>query len=374
MRTGICFTLLLLSLYSVAQEPEFSRLGVNEGLSQNSVYGLLQDKQGFLWIGTGDGLNRYDGKNFVQYRGSYNDTSGAGLSARIITGRIAEDSKERLWFGSNNGLILFDKRTQIFTDPVNFNPSLKKFNTGIRVIGIDRNDHVWLHNDKNDLFVLDPSKWSLRVMIAATSKGEVNNAGELSGDHFYYLRKDGLYSFNINGQQHRKILQIQSPSLLKKTMAGKVIVHTRKSFIVYDPRNNSAKKYTIPGNLKRMLSVMQEWPEGIFYLNASPEGIARFDIHKNELVFLRNQPADPSSLSSDLVLDGYLDKTLNLWIATEGGGLNRLDLKPSRFQNFPSYAFNRNEAANLMVKSIFRCGNKARTLFNNAFNSSGWCA
>ncbi len=360
MRTAILFAFLLFPFHLCAQAPEFSRLGVNEGLSQNSVYGLLQDRQGFLWIGTGDGLNRFDGKSFVQYRGSYNDSTGTGLSARIITGRIEEDSKERLWFGSNTGIIVFDKRVATFTNPVKFNPELQKFSEGIRVVAIDKHDRVWLTNDNNRLLVLDPASWSLKELLATSSYDKVNREGELSGDHYYYLNKDGLYRFNIYGKDHRRVLRISEPQMLRKTSTGKLVVHTKSNFQEFDPQHNTHRTYRLPANPYGIshthMSVMQEWPEGVFYLNISPNGAARFDAIRNEVDHFQNQPADPSSISSNLVLGSYIDRSHNLWIATEGGGLNRLDLKPSRFHNFPAYSFNKNEAANLMVKSIFRNG------------------
>src|SRR5687767_14479916 len=102
---GICFA---------QSRIDFSRLGVNEGLSQNSVYAIHQDEQGFLWIGTGDGLNRYDGKNFKIYREKYGDTSNKTLPGRIVTTNIIEDKQHQLWFGTNNGLTVLNKREERF--------------------------------------------------------------------------------------------------------------------------------------------------------------------------------------------------------------------------------------------------------------------
>ena len=90
----------------------FERLGVEHGLSQGCVQSILQDRQGFLWIGTQDGLNKYDGYTFTVYRHDPSDQSS--LSANIIYA-ILEDAEDALWLGTDRGLVRFDKRSEVFT-------------------------------------------------------------------------------------------------------------------------------------------------------------------------------------------------------------------------------------------------------------------
>src|SRR5205085_1064192 len=90
----------IVAAYSVPAQPvipRFQTLGVNEGLSQSSVYGIQQDKAGFIWIGTADGLNRYDGTTIKTFRVS---SSPSHLRSSYVRGRIFEDAGNNLWFAN----------------------------------------------------------------------------------------------------------------------------------------------------------------------------------------------------------------------------------------------------------------------------------
>src|SRR5262245_30598767 len=97
-----------------AQEPtlHFERLTVDDGLSQNTGNSILQDRYGFIWIGTDDGLNKYDGYSITVYRSDRADPRT--LTDNVIT-TLYEDSTGVLWFGTRFGLNRFDRATQTFT-------------------------------------------------------------------------------------------------------------------------------------------------------------------------------------------------------------------------------------------------------------------
>ncbi|HVF80719.1 MAG TPA: two-component regulator propeller domain-containing protein [Flavisolibacter sp.] len=102
MRQLFLLQLFFIGLQLQAQPPSlfFEKVTVQNGLSHNKVNCILQDKRGFIWVGTDDGLNRYDGKSFVHFRHRPNDTST--ISGNIITD-ILEDAEERLWIATADG-------------------------------------------------------------------------------------------------------------------------------------------------------------------------------------------------------------------------------------------------------------------------------
>ena len=117
-----CFLLIILlsvGCFGIAQasdiklEATYSSLSVQDGLSGNSINTLFQDSRGFLWIGTQDGLNRYDGYSFEVYRHEIGDqTSISGNSIQCIT----EDANGDLWIGTiGNGLNKWSRKTEKFT-------------------------------------------------------------------------------------------------------------------------------------------------------------------------------------------------------------------------------------------------------------------
>lgn len=101
----------LASLQTFSQTLKANYLGVEDGLSQSAVFSILQDRQGYMWFGTRDGLNRYDGYTFKVYRNEAqnpNSISGGNISA------LFEDEAGILWIGTSEGLVRFDRRTESF--------------------------------------------------------------------------------------------------------------------------------------------------------------------------------------------------------------------------------------------------------------------
>src|SRR6187551_1901879 len=86
--------------YGQNQSLKFEHLGKKEGLSQINVGSIIQDKRGFIWIGTRDGLNKYDGYNFTVYRSDANDT--ASISANFVW-TLKEDKEGNIWIGTVSG-------------------------------------------------------------------------------------------------------------------------------------------------------------------------------------------------------------------------------------------------------------------------------
>jgi ligand-binding sensor domain-containing protein len=110
----ISASLILLFCYPSYTQNEimhFEQLNTEKGLSNKSVYAILSDSKGFLWIGTSDGLNRYDGYKFTVFKNIPGDTNT--LSDNVIY-NIYEDEKEQLWICTGNGLNKFDNKRNTF--------------------------------------------------------------------------------------------------------------------------------------------------------------------------------------------------------------------------------------------------------------------
>ena len=102
---GICLLLLFMFLfpvvYSQQNQQKFRHLSIDDGLSHNTVNCVIKDSRGYLWIGTNDGLNRYDGYGFNVYKHDYQDD--ASLSNNSIS-CLFEDSNHDIWIGTRGGL------------------------------------------------------------------------------------------------------------------------------------------------------------------------------------------------------------------------------------------------------------------------------
>src|SRR5688500_8935673 len=107
----VLFLLLCSHVYAQHTNLKFENLSTIDGLSSSTCVEIFQDSDGFLWFGTIDGLNKYDGYDFTVYRSVINDPHSIS-SNRIST--IAGDKQGRLWIGTSNGLNVFDKNTEKF--------------------------------------------------------------------------------------------------------------------------------------------------------------------------------------------------------------------------------------------------------------------
>jgi len=101
---------LLMNLVSYSQSQRFIHLSSEHGISQSEVYSFLHDSKGFIWIGTIDGLNRYDGYEIEVFNTERNNPNT--LSNNTIRS-LAEDHLGRIWIGTNDGLNLYDPKTEL---------------------------------------------------------------------------------------------------------------------------------------------------------------------------------------------------------------------------------------------------------------------
>ena len=103
-------TFFSFQLFSQTHSIRFNRLGINDGLSQSTINCILQDKDGYIWVGTQDGLNKYDGYEVVQYKTKLKDKNS--IDNAFITA-LYEDKKGGLWIGTQTGGLNFkDKNSE----------------------------------------------------------------------------------------------------------------------------------------------------------------------------------------------------------------------------------------------------------------------
>jgi ligand-binding sensor domain-containing protein len=123
--------------------PRFETFGVNEGLSQNSVYAILQDKEGFMWFSTADGLNRYDGDEIKVYKTKPDFEKSR--NSNFIRGRLCEDDKKNIWFSTETGIYFYDRLDDIVKPGYLFTQQ-KTDVYYYYLISCDMNNTLWLYN------------------------------------------------------------------------------------------------------------------------------------------------------------------------------------------------------------------------------------
>lgn len=175
----------------------FHNYTIRDGLSQSSVTCVIQDRQNALWIGTQDGLNRFDGRSFEVFVAD----ETPGLESSYIT-CSAIDKKGDIWFGTNNGLTKYDIREERF---VTFFPN-KSHVLQIENLAIDDEGAIWIASSESGLYRFDAQKGHFSNFSNTLQVKRLNNVHLLNGNQLLlYSENDGLFLFHTKTGTWRSI-------------------------------------------------------------------------------------------------------------------------------------------------------------------------
>lgn len=167
MRRNISCRLFLLSGFLffqfghiLARNISFTSYKVEQGLSQNSVWCMLQDKEGFLWLGTKDGLNRFDGQNFKIYRSSSKNVNSIGNN---FIRSLLEPNENELWVGTDQGLYIYHKQTETFSLFDKKTSDGISIDKGVNTMMIDNNGNYWIGSFFQGIFCYNPATGDLKL-------------------------------------------------------------------------------------------------------------------------------------------------------------------------------------------------------------------
>uniref|UniRef100_UPI00359320FA hybrid sensor histidine kinase/response regulator n=1 Tax=Aquiflexum sp. TaxID=1872584 RepID=UPI00359320FA len=350
----------------------FQRFSIQEGLTHNSVLCMIQDRRGFLWFGTYDGLNRFDGYQFKEYNQDYQDTTSI-LQNLIID--LHEDSKGRIWVGTaGSGLCSLDPQTEKFTRyPITYqeNGITNKVST-ISAIKEDNNGMLWI-GTTTGLYILDPeNRKSDPLHLNDISPGDVvinTIFQDASGD--LWIGTFGYGLFKISNAGNRSLIQWKHDSNESGSIASNNVMSIfedhrgtmwfgynngmdsldRKSgnFIHFkhDPDDPNSLSTDI---LNSRTITEDKW--GNLWIGTT-HGLNK--LNQKRTVFTRyySDPNNPHSIGGDDIHAVLHDKIGNLWLGTINGGISLSNLQPREFYLLQNEPGNPNSLSSNMVRTIF---------------------
>jgi diguanylate cyclase (GGDEF)-like protein len=276
----------------------FRGYDIEHGLSQNSVYAILQDRRGFMWFATQDGLNRFDGYRFRVFHPRPGDR--ASLSNGFVTA-LAEDNRGYLWVGTDTGnLNRYDPTTETFRvfQPVR-DIRAREARPVITSILAEKQGRLWVGTSKG-LARLDPSSETFRLY-----RHEPGDPASLSANSITVLqhgRGGGLWVGTEGGGLNR-----------------------------FDPVSGRAARFLAGATVRAVLE-----DDGRLWAGTDA-GLARLDPSSGRAEFFRNDPGRPESLVHDRVTSLIKDQNGELWVGTHNG-LERVDRVSGRFIHFKNDA------------------------------------
>jgi ligand-binding sensor domain-containing protein/serine phosphatase RsbU (regulator of sigma subunit) len=340
-----------INIYAQQTEfPEASIFNMEEGLSQTRVTTTFIDSYGFLWLGTSDGLNRYDGYSFISYRHQPFDTSS--ISNNYIR-CIEEDDNHNLWIGTNDGLncLLRDKGGFLHLR-YNQDDSLSLHSPVIHALYFDGDEDLWIKTEKY-LEVLNLSNMNLlsfQHYYSSKVASLINHSNIIkSADGLIWFgTKDGLFSFDkgkaeFNHYQHNPknsfSLSDNEVRSLYEDNDGALWIGTSDGLNKFDKINQVFQRFYQHQNLNTGLkkstinNILQD-RQGYLWLT-SDIGLFKFNKRSLSFIFYDKLLISGNELQLSSMSRMSMDKSDILWI---GGvqGLFKLDLKPRKFKLYNS--------------------------------------
>ncbi|MBN9351607.1 MAG: response regulator [Chitinophagaceae bacterium] len=395
--------ILFFSLSARAQQfinPHFTHFTINNGLSQNLVYSITQDSTGFLWFGTKDGLNRFDGYEFKSY---HHDPFDSNSIADNAISALYTDKKGRLWIGTMNGnLDLYDSRKNSFSHLLKINTNLGN----VVSISEDLSGNLWVGTYGNGLFKLlfnkkNQSGIPEQVIHYTNRPGDSTSVRNNFVLDVFADREGGLWVSTIEGFfQHaivnQKKLQFTSPEFSifaaqRKLIPGGVEYnpdkvtpkrwsdfHSEGTRFIEDQHQNlwlgttagifrldrKARKlfYFDPlmpglgqGNVRSItqISYQQNGEKVGAILVGFLGGAGILDTKNFTLQLIKNDPGNSRSLLPGSTLCVYQDRSGGIWLGSSGSGLSQFDAGTTLFP-MPEYhtADGKIRTENLSVRSF----------------------
>ena len=254
-KTIFGFLLLFISIQVIAKDPYsicFNHIGLNNGLSQSTVFSIAQDRQGNLWFATYDGINKYDGYNFTVYRHKQNDpTSIANDISRVVT----VDSRNRLWIGTRSGLSLYDRSKDLFR---NYSYTVGKQNIAVNAIFEYTPGYLLLSTNAGLLmFQIAKEKFYSHLLPASIAKLSATHFSKQNGN-LYIGTDNGLFCYSTKNktvEYIRSLGRVRIQYILPQNEQRIWIATEGNGLYLYNPANKSSKNYRrSPSNKNSLIS------------------------------------------------------------------------------------------------------------------------
>lgn len=349
LRVFLLSAIILLSAITVKAEDKtnilsFDYFSQEDGLPNNQIQCIYQDKKGWIWLGTSQGLSRFDGYRFVNFINNPDDT--ASLSGNLVR-VIFEDSRGNLLIGTENGgLNVFNRDKERFLHPYRNHPEFRSKEISVNTITEDSKGNLYIGTDRN-LMIAD-KEGHLRRIISANNADVSNFTGTFirvlnfdNNGNLWIGATNGLFIYhpdtNLIEEFNLPLINKQSREVFEifKDDDGSLWIGTYSNgLIIVDPVSGAASHSDL-GPYYERTETIRTISKGILgdYWIGTRGGLYVYSKAKGVTGFFRHDDRDSRSLANNSVLDIFHDGKGETWIGTRGG-LNLLAKSKQVFKNF----------------------------------------
>ncbi|MBU0510817.1 MAG: response regulator, partial [Chloroflexi bacterium] len=348
-----------LSAPPIAPDLKFAHLTTADGLSQSTIRAIVQDRRGFMWFATNDGLNRYDGNTFIVYKNNPNDPES--LSSNSLWA-LMEDDQGYLWIGTGSGGVnKFDPITERFTryrrDSDQSNSLSGDF---VKCIAQDTHGYLWFGTENDGLNKFDPATETFthyRNDSDGQFVGTINSIIEDRRGDISFTGTEGLYHMNPRTGEITRAPHQLAADYLYEDQDGNLWMlawSPAVGLIKYDPQTQQLAEYPVGTDAVGIASSMllDDGQHGFWV--ASSLGLYHFDRQTKRFTQLfQHDGTNPDSLNDNYVVSIYQDRSGLLWVGTENGGLNLLNFQQEQFGTYRHDPANPDSLAPGRVTAIY---------------------
>lgn len=323
----------------------FDHYSVEDGLSQSSVSSIIQDSKGFIWLGTLDGLNKFNGYEFEVFRSNPQAPYSIGEN---FTYTVFEDKKQNIWVGLNSaGVSVYNPNTKRFS---NYTVRNGLSSNNVTSIVQDKAGRIWLGTTRglncffDNEFIDLKEKFGLgRAHLALSINKIVVKDNILWGATNY-----GIFRFNLSTSVWQHYTLRNYTGLLSDFVNdiyvesnSKVYLATDNGICMMKMKGNDAvfvDPFVDAGFINPLINIrttaIAADKNNVLWIGTENYGLYTYIPNDNSVFVSKKNPLNKQSLSSNTVLSLFVDKTNTVWIGTSLGGVNRLNRRKERFVTY----------------------------------------
>jgi len=370
------FLLILLSpilLLGQDGEIQFNHITIENGLSQSTVEAIAQDSVGYMWFGTNDGLNRYDGVNFRIYKHSPDDPFSISDNDIQV---IYEDREHTLWIGTQSrGLNRYDRKKERFIR-YKSNPDEWHTITANTVWSIleDSQGNFWV-GTAHGLNLMDRVSGTFERILSepadtnTLSNNQINMMHEDSEGVLWIGTENGLNRYNRDTETFTRYLHApelgssrgssQIIRVIYEDQNGVLWVGTEQSHLYYYSRSedtfkrlNSFNSSLFESTLSSVSGIVEDH-HGNLWIGTGSHGIDIYNPDLNSISRIQSESNNPASLNSDFITTLYQGRDNTIWVGTFNGGVNYVEAAPKKFIHYKNEPINPNSLSSNTVRALF---------------------
>lgn len=326
----LCFFLFFAIYFIHAQDYYFKHYEVEEGLSNNTVLTSLQDQDGFMWFGTKDGLNRFDGYHFKTYRS--NSDPFYSLGSNYI--QSLHEYKDIIWVGTDRGLYQYNKKLD------NFRILNEAINDRIAAIEHDKYGNIWFISGsilykysilKKETTIFNPNNYFIATSLTRDVNGEIWVS---SLNKIYHYSEENLSFESISLDYHNSTKSPHRITVIYALDKNNILIGTKDHGVLnYNRINKNTSTLSFGAKVPLFIRQFSKKDKNEVWITTE-SGVFIYNIDTNKYINLKSDINDPFSISDNASYSITIDKENGVWIGTYFGGINYHQKQYTQFKKF----------------------------------------